>query len=173
MGFSRQEYWSELPCPLPGDLPHPGIEPASLCLLHWQAGSLPLSHLGSPGSSVVPLNSTPVQSGLTRAGYPCHRGRGFSDQSVHRLCSKSPGRFPARGLSSPWDTLPAHGLPQACPNLKKHHSQPTRERFSLQGALLGSHVHAPGWSSLNCWGPRWREQISQDGSGQALLPHVL
>ena len=30
MGFSRQEYWSGLPCPPPGDLSDPGIEPASL-----------------------------------------------------------------------------------------------------------------------------------------------
>jgi len=30
MGFSRQEYWSGLPCPPPGDLPNPGIEPKSL-----------------------------------------------------------------------------------------------------------------------------------------------
>jgi len=30
MGFSRQEYWSGLPCPPPGDLPNPGIEPMSL-----------------------------------------------------------------------------------------------------------------------------------------------
>ena len=29
-GFSRQEYWSGLPCPPPGDLPKPGIKPASL-----------------------------------------------------------------------------------------------------------------------------------------------
>ena len=29
MGFSRQEYWNGLPCPPPGDLPDPGIEPAS------------------------------------------------------------------------------------------------------------------------------------------------
>ena len=29
-GFSRQEYWSGLPCPPPGDLPNPGIKPASL-----------------------------------------------------------------------------------------------------------------------------------------------
>ena len=29
MGFSRQEYWSGLPCPPPGDLPNPGIEPRS------------------------------------------------------------------------------------------------------------------------------------------------
>ena len=30
MGFSRQEDWSGLPCPPPGDLPEPGVEPASL-----------------------------------------------------------------------------------------------------------------------------------------------
>ena len=30
MGFSRQEYWSGLPCPPPRDLPDPGIEPTSL-----------------------------------------------------------------------------------------------------------------------------------------------
>ena len=30
MGFSRQEYWSGVPFPSPGDLPHPGINPAFL-----------------------------------------------------------------------------------------------------------------------------------------------
>ena len=30
MGFSRQEYWSGLPCPPPGDLPDLGIEPVPL-----------------------------------------------------------------------------------------------------------------------------------------------
>ena len=30
MGFSRQEYWGVLPCPPPGDLPNPGVEPTSL-----------------------------------------------------------------------------------------------------------------------------------------------
>ena len=30
LGFSSQEYWSELPCPPPEDLPDPGIEPSSL-----------------------------------------------------------------------------------------------------------------------------------------------
>ena len=38
IGFSRQEYWSGLPFPSPGDLPHPGIEPRSPAL---QADSLP------------------------------------------------------------------------------------------------------------------------------------
>ena len=30
MGFSRQEYWNELPFPPPGDLPYPGTEPACI-----------------------------------------------------------------------------------------------------------------------------------------------
>ena len=42
MGFYRQEYWSGLSWPSPGDLPNPGIEPVSL-MLHWQTGSLPLA----------------------------------------------------------------------------------------------------------------------------------
>ena len=33
MGFSRQEYWSRLPFPTPGDLPNPGIEPVFLALV--------------------------------------------------------------------------------------------------------------------------------------------
>ena len=41
MGFSRQEYWSGLPCPPPGDLPNPGIECKSPA---WQADSLLFSH---------------------------------------------------------------------------------------------------------------------------------
>ena len=32
MEFSRQEYWSRLPCPPPGDLPDPGIKPKSFAL---------------------------------------------------------------------------------------------------------------------------------------------
>jgi len=45
MGFPRQEYWSGLPFPSPGDLPNPGIESS---LKHWQVDSLPLSHQKSP-----------------------------------------------------------------------------------------------------------------------------
>ena len=43
MGFSRQEYWSGLPFPPPGDLPNPGIEPTSLSPPALQASSLPLA----------------------------------------------------------------------------------------------------------------------------------
>ena len=45
MGFSRQEYWNGLPCPSPGNLSYPGIEPRSPAL---QVGSLPSESLGKP-----------------------------------------------------------------------------------------------------------------------------
>ena len=48
MEFFRQEYWSGLPLPPPGDLLDPGIEPRASEL---QANSLPLSHQGSPVTS--------------------------------------------------------------------------------------------------------------------------
>ena len=48
MGFSRQENWSGLSCPPPGGLLDPGINLCLLCLLHWQAGSLPLVPPGKP-----------------------------------------------------------------------------------------------------------------------------
>ena len=51
MGFPRQEHWNMLPFPTPGDL-DPEIEPISVCLLHWQAGSLP------PGKTWEPTISS-------------------------------------------------------------------------------------------------------------------
>ena len=45
MGFSRQEYWSVLPFPSPGDLPNPGIEPGSPA---FQADALPSELPGKP-----------------------------------------------------------------------------------------------------------------------------
>ena len=47
VGFSRKKYWSGLPFPTQGDLPDSGIEPVSPVSSAWQAGSLPLSHLGN------------------------------------------------------------------------------------------------------------------------------
>ena len=47
MGFSRQENWSGLPFPPPGDLPDPGIEPVPPVSPVLQADSLPLCYLGS------------------------------------------------------------------------------------------------------------------------------
>ena len=60
MEFSRQEYWSGLPFPSPGDLPNPGIEPRSPAL---QADSLPAE---PPAESPVTFSQnhdpSPLQS---------------------------------------------------------------------------------------------------------------
>ena len=45
VGFSRQDYWSGLPCPPLGDLPDPGVEPRFPAL---QADSLPSEPPGKP-----------------------------------------------------------------------------------------------------------------------------
>ena len=49
VGFSKQEYWSGLPCPPPGNLPNPGIEPRSPTL---QADSLPSEPPGKPAINI-------------------------------------------------------------------------------------------------------------------------
>ena len=55
MGFPRQENWSGLPCPPPGDVPDPGIKPMSPGL---QVDSLPLSHQGSPIYMLLSVKQT-------------------------------------------------------------------------------------------------------------------
>ena len=58
MEFSRQEYWSGLPFPSPGDLPDPGIKPGSPAL---QADALPSEPLGKHASKLC-ANITNVTS---------------------------------------------------------------------------------------------------------------
>ena len=53
MGFSRQEYWSGLPCPPPGNISNPGIEPTTPASPALAGGFfffffLPIPHLGCP-----------------------------------------------------------------------------------------------------------------------------
>ena len=48
IGFSRQEYWSGLPFPSPGNLPSIGIEPLSPMSPALQADSLPTQPSGNP-----------------------------------------------------------------------------------------------------------------------------
>ena len=61
MGFSRKEYRNGLLCPPPRDLPDQTLNPSLLCLLHWQAGYLPLAPPGKPPPP-TPSHSVPTFS---------------------------------------------------------------------------------------------------------------
>ena len=72
MGFSRQEYRSELPCPSPGDLPDPESEPRSPTL---QVDSLPSEPPGKPKNigvgSLTPLQGVFLTQELNRGLLHC------------------------------------------------------------------------------------------------------
>ena len=132
MGFSRQEYWSGLPCPPPGDLPHPGIKPGSPAL---QADALSSEPPAKPGNekylkvtglkSIFPPQSHPRQlfqlyfpSGLT---CPSSGLKAAHLSSTRKVDSCLPSRFLcfpntvpallptkfAHALSSTWNAYPS------------------------------------------------------------------
>ena len=68
MVLSKQESWSGLPFPPPGDLPDQGSNLHLLCLLHQQAGALPLAPSGKP------LHNTFVSQLLFSSGEPVFGG---------------------------------------------------------------------------------------------------
>ena len=72
--FSRQEYWSELSCPPPGDIPNPGIEPRAPSL---QADSLPSESLGKP-----PLSLTQNKTSLWSLEMTLQRSLDFYSRSL-------------------------------------------------------------------------------------------
>ena len=69
MGFSRQEYWSGLPFPSPGDLPNQGIEPRSPTL---QADALSSEPPGKPLVCVIPYKLNSSKFGASRVRLPCY-----------------------------------------------------------------------------------------------------
>ena len=60
LGLSRQEHWSGLPFPSPGNLPEI-FQGSNPLLPHWQAGSLPLNHHGKPLCLANPPSHQPQQ----------------------------------------------------------------------------------------------------------------
>ena len=63
MGFSRQDYWSGLPCPPPGDLPNPGIELVSLALSLVPPGHV-CTNTQTHSLRQTPCSSCPKESSL-------------------------------------------------------------------------------------------------------------
>ena len=108
MGFPRQESWSGLPYPSPGDFPNPGIDPGSLAL---QADSLPSEPLGKPLMYTFiqqPMNSsystglkpnlfsppTLLPTSVIGTTLPCARMRAHTHTHTHtlhaRVCTHTP-----------------------------------------------------------------------------------
>ena len=103
MEFPRQEYWSGLLFPSPGDLPDPGIKPASLASPALQADSLPRQRLGSPWIIYLLLFSGSVM-------FDCLRPHGLSPTRL--LC---PWDFPSKNTGVGChvllqETFPTQGL---------------------------------------------------------------
>ena len=112
MGFSRQEYWSGLPIPSPGDLPNPGMEPVSPVTSALQTDSLPAEPLGKPQtrvsvqfSSVAQLCPTLCDTmNRSTPGLPVHHQLlEFTQTHVHRV---SDAIQPSHPLSSPSPPAP-------------------------------------------------------------------
>jgi len=66
MGFFRQEYWSGLPFLSLGDLPNPGMEPASPESLALASDSFPLFQSGSPKQIILSIYKTAAPTTLTQ-----------------------------------------------------------------------------------------------------------
>ena len=87
MGFSRQEYWSGLPFPSPGDLLDPGIKPTSsllqvdsLLLSPWGSPYISLFYIKNPGLWDFPgglvVENLPANAGdAGRCGFNCQVGK--------------------------------------------------------------------------------------------------
>ena len=116
MGFSRQEYWTGLPCYSQGILLTQGSNPHFLCLLHWQVGSLPLA---PPGKPMVHIYNIPLQYMYTVEFYSA-----IKEEWYHAICSNMDGPTGYHTKGSKSDKVrPAHGI--------TFMSQPKNEKDAL------------------------------------------
>ena len=109
IGFSRQECWSGLPFPSPGDLPDPGIKPGSPAL---QADALTSEHQGSGCasyfSSVQSLSRVRLFATPWTVAYQAPPSMGFSRQECWSgLPFPSPGHLPDPGIEPESPSLQA------------------------------------------------------------------
>ena len=106
MGFSRQEYWSGLPCPPPEDLPNPEIKPMSLTSLALaplaSSGKLSSAFQFSPVAQSCPTLCNPMNQSMP--GLPVHhRLPEFTQIHVHCV---GDAIQPSHPLSSPSPPAP-------------------------------------------------------------------
>ena len=119
VGFSRQEYWSGLSCPPPGDLPNPGIEPGSPAL---QADSSPSEPPEKPKGKCVVMTSTRVgmpgpqtHLGFLSGSHLWVQGSGCNPQHTVLASKPDQGCRPTSGHTADLPTThsPGHSAPTA------------------------------------------------------------
>ena len=82
MEFSREEYWSGLPFPSPGDLPDPGIEPGSPTLR--AEFFLPFK---PPGSAALNVSDSAMATGLGKVSFHSNTEEGQCQRMFKLLCN--------------------------------------------------------------------------------------
>ena len=105
MGFSRQECWSGLPGPPPGDLPDPGIEPEPSASPALQEDSLSLSHQGSLKYCFIGWYVVTEALWMSFHGHPSPHS---SSPGVTRTSNSY--KFNAQNRICPQDSAPFWGL---------------------------------------------------------------
>ena len=128
MGFSRQEYWSVLPFPSPGNLPNPGIKPNSPTLLAYALTSEPPAALDStyvfPQAKFllqVPENQPPCNFSSPVYFLPSKVLKNNSFPSLHRIpsniwCSHPPSHhFPRLNEANIFHSLFYKRIPMSFP----------------------------------------------------------
>ena len=115
MGFSRQECWSGVPLPSPGDLPNPGIEHRSPAL---RADASPFEPPGKTTHVCILSRFSCVRLFVTprTVAYQAPPSMGFSRQECSSgLPLPSPGDLPNPGIEPGSPTLQADALPSEPP----------------------------------------------------------
>ena len=117
MGLSKQEYWSGLPLPSPGDLPNLGIEPTSPAL---KADSLPSEPPGKMFSSVQALSHVQLFVTLWNEALQAPLSMGcFRQEYWSGLPLPSPGDLPNPGIKLGSPALQADSFPSELPGNPK------------------------------------------------------
>ena len=160
MEFSRQEYWSGLPFPPPGDLPNPGIKPVSPGSLALQVDSLPTESLGKPDSLKVNAKCSTETLGRIRdgereiephVGITLRKASGSEDRGGGSLTSGSP----AGASGSGWrcSALSASVAPAAADALR-----PGSAGARSDPAPAGT---APVAGQAEVWGLLWHRRAAR------------
>ena len=140
MGLPRQEYWSGLPCPPPGELPNPGIEPRSPTLQADSLLSEPLGKLKTDTREgtyymclVIQLCVTLCNHGPSFTRLLCPWGL-FRPENWSGYPCPPPGHLPNTGIKPRPPALQADSLPSEPAGKPKNTGMGSRSL--LQGIFL-------------------------------------